>query len=103
MDFGLVQNGVDDVGRTQRNVNVVVVVLVKLRVFMRWNFDVVHADIFIFDFQVMVRLAGRISSRKRDRLLGLGAEREGGSKRNHQECDTPSIEKQIPRCARDNT
>jgi len=80
MDFGLVEDRVDDVGGAERNVNVVVVVLVKLCVLVRRNFDVVHTDIFIFDFQVMVWLAGRVSARQRNRLLRPGTERENSNK-----------------------
>lgn len=75
MDFGLVQDGVHDVGRSKRNINVIVVVLVELRVLVRRDFHVVHADVFIFDFQVMMRLAGHVSPRKRNRLLRLGTSR----------------------------
>jgi hypothetical protein len=49
-------------------------VLVKLSRFVRRYFDVVNADVFVFDFQMMVRLAGRISVRERHRLRGLGEE-----------------------------
>jgi len=69
MDFGLVADGVDDIGGTKGNVNVVVVVLMKQRVFVWRDFDVIHADIFVFDFQVMVRFAGHIAVRQRHRLL----------------------------------
>jgi hypothetical protein len=80
-----------------------VVVLVELRCFVRRDFDVVHADIFIFDFQVMMRLSGRVSPRKRDRLLRLSIERESSNKPECTNCYGTGIEKQIPRCARDDT
>ena len=63
MDFGFVEDGVDDVGRAERYVNVVMVMLMKLRVLVRRDFDVVNSDIFIFDSQMMVRLAGHIAVR----------------------------------------
>jgi len=73
MDFWFVGNGVDNVGGAERNENVVVIVLMKLRLVVRRNFDVVNADILVFDLQVMVWFPGDSSVRQRDRLRRLGA------------------------------
>ncbi len=76
MNFGFVANGVDNVSGAQRNIDVVVIVLVKLRVFVRRHFDVVDADILVFDPKVMVWFAGNTSVRQRSRLRRLRAEGE---------------------------
>ncbi len=74
MRFRFVEDGVDDVGRAERDEKVIVVVLMELGHVVRRYFDVVNADVFVFDFQMMMRLAGRISVRERHRLRGLGEE-----------------------------
>jgi len=58
MQLGLSGNGVDDVRRTQNHIEVVEVVLVKKRGFVGRDLHVVGANIVVFDFQMMVGLAG---------------------------------------------
>ncbi len=53
------------------------IVLMKLRFVVGRDFDVIGANVFILDFQMMVRFAGHTSVRQRDRLRRLRIEREG--------------------------
>ena len=58
MQLGLSGDGVDNVRRTKNDIEVVEVVLVKKRGVVGRDFHVVGANVAVFDFQMMVGLAG---------------------------------------------
>ena len=56
MSFGFALNGIDDVGGTERNVNVGYIVLMEKRGFVRGDAHAENADVIVFQDEMMMRL-----------------------------------------------
>ncbi len=74
VDLGLVTDCVDNIRVTERDKHVVVVVLVELGIFVWRHFDVVDANVFVFNFQMMMRFAWHITMSQRHGGRRLGEE-----------------------------